>query len=73
MIAATEGQRAADAYAKDQEEQQELFDAHDQTDKQEGTTTPADTEDLTDNQDAEFAADEKIRQREELLEETASI
>ncbi len=71
MTPTPEDRRATDNDAKDQEEQQELFDAHDQTDKQEGTTTPADTEDLTDNQDAEFAADEKIRQREELLEEKA--
>jgi len=71
MTAATEDRRAAEAYAKDQEEQQELFDAHDQMDEHDGATTAADTENLADSQDAELAADEKIRQREELLEEKA--
>jgi len=71
MIGTPEDRRAAENDAKDQEEQPELFDTDDQADKQEGTATPADTEELADSPDAEFAADEKIRQREELLEEKA--
>ncbi len=71
MIATPEDQRAAEAYAQDQEEQRELFNDLDQMDEQSGGTTPADTDNLTDSDDAELAADEKIRQREELLEEKA--
>jgi hypothetical protein len=70
MIATPEDRRAADAYAKNQEEQQDLFNDLHQMDEQDGATTPDDTENLVDSQDAEFAADEKIRQQEELLEET---
>ncbi len=71
MIATPEDQRAADAYARDQEEQREVFDALDQMDEQNRATTPANTDNLEDGEEAELAADEKIRQREELLEETA--
>ena len=70
MIAAPEDQRAAEAYAQDHEEQQDLFNDLDHMDEQDRATTPADTADLAASQDAEFAADEKIRQREELLEES---
>ncbi len=72
MIATPEDQRAAEAYAQDQEEQQDLFKDLDQMDEQDGANSPADTDKLTDGDDAELAADEKIRQREELLEETAA-
>jgi hypothetical protein len=70
MIAAPEDQRAAEAHAQDQEEQQDLFKDLDQTDEQDSATTPANTDNLTDGEDAELATDEKIRQREELLEES---
>lgn len=70
MIATPEDQRVADVYAQDQEEQQDLFKDLDQMDEQDGANSPADTADLAASQDAEFAADEKIRQREELLEES---
>jgi hypothetical protein len=71
MIAAPEDQRAAEAYAQEQEEQQDLFNDLDQMDEQVAATIPANRENLEDGEDAELAADEKIRQREELLEETA--
>jgi hypothetical protein len=73
MTPTPEDRRATDNDAKDQEEQQELFDAHDQMDEQDDAANPAEKETVEGNTDEELAADEKIRQREELLEETASI
>ncbi len=72
MISTPEDRQVANNDAKDREEQQELFAALDQMDEQDDVTTSANTENLADSQDAEFAADEKIRQREELLEEKAT-
>ena len=72
MIATAEDQRAAEAYAQDHEEQQDLFKDIDHIDEQDAATIPANTDNLEDGEDAELAADEKIRQREELLEETAA-
>ncbi len=71
MIAATEDRRAANNDAKDQEEQQKLVDTLDPMDEQDDATTPAEKETVEGNTDDELAADEKIRQREELLEEKA--
>ncbi len=59
MIPTLEDQRAADN------------DAQDQINEQDSATTLADTETVEGNIDEELAADEKIRRREELLEETA--
>ncbi len=71
MIATPEDQRPADAYAKDHDDQHKLVDDRDQMDEQDDAAIPAEKEPVEGNTDEELAADEKIRQREELLEETA--
>jgi len=55
----------------DHDDQQKVVDALDLMDEQDGATTPAEKETVEGNTDDELAADEKIRQREELLEEKA--
>ncbi len=71
MIATAEDQKEADNDARDGDDQQKLVDHRDQMDEQDNATIPADSEKLEGDTDDELAADEKIRQREELLEETA--
>lgn len=57
----------------DHDDQHHVIKAIDPRDEQDDATTPVEKKNLEVSQDAELAADEKIRQREELLEETASI
>jgi len=71
VIATAEDQKEADNDARDGDDQQKLVDHRDQMDEQDNATIPADSEKLEGDTDDELAADEKIRQREELLEETA--
>jgi hypothetical protein len=55
----------------DHDDQHHIVKAIDPRDEQDDATTPAEKENLEDGEDAELAAEEKIRQREELLEEKA--
>ena len=71
MIATPENRQAADNDAKYRGDQQKLVDDRDQMDEQDNAIIPAEKETVEGNTDEELAADEKIRQREELLEETA--